>query len=178
MRSTAQPRLWREPFSGSATKILSFRRGSVPENLGDVPGAVAVVDQQSVTEWLQLVERTYQRLGRRPLHKRTGLGIDRSAQEIVGLRVANVEADGGIEGHELNEIRLAKWARFIWRLRGQRRGANLFNRLGGSYVEEMCGIGTGIYPDEMLGEVRKSRNGSVGCNPFVINGGTAARLVH
>ena len=60
----------------------------------------------------QLPMGAQQRFRRGALHKCARLRIDRSAQEIVGRGVANIELDRGIERREIDQIRLAKIAGF------------------------------------------------------------------
>src|SRR5262245_47313705 len=63
----------------------------VPENLGDIPRAVGVMNQEPVAELLDLAMRADERLCGGALHERSRLSVDRRAEKIVAGGVANVE---------------------------------------------------------------------------------------
>ena len=78
-------------------KVVIRRRSGIPENLGDIPGAIGVVDQQTVAERLEFLLRSLQSFRGWALHEGASLRVYRRAQEIVGLRVADVEMKFRIE---------------------------------------------------------------------------------
>src|SRR5688572_27669271 len=98
-------------------------RRHVPEQLGDGPRAIAVVDEETVAVRGQGAMRAHHRLGRRPLQKRARLLVDWLAEKVVGARVADVELDRRIELHELDEIRASRSRRIDRRALSERQQA-------------------------------------------------------
>ena len=123
---------------------FAFGRRDVPENFGDVPGTVRVVDEQPVAQRLKFVENADERFGGGALHKGAGLCVDGRAEEVVGRGIANVEMKSRIENDEFDEVGLAEWTGFGGRMRGEGRGADFADGPGGSDVVEVRGIGAGI----------------------------------
>ena len=76
----------------------------VPEDFRDVPRAIAVVDDQTVSLSLEFAMGAKQCLLRWPLKEGACLGVDGRAQKIVRGRVADVELDRGIEVDQLHQI--------------------------------------------------------------------------
>jgi hypothetical protein len=110
---------------------LLVHRGQVPEEARDRPGAVAVEDHKPVPLRLERPVDAHQRLGGRALKKRTRLGVDRLAGEVVGPRVVDVQVDGRVEGRQLDQVGRAESTRFD---RRRRRGGLLARRAGGRRV--------------------------------------------
>src|SRR5580692_6852201 len=107
-------------FLRIGNKNLAFCRGGVPENFGDVPGAIGVVNEQAVAQRLKFVESADKSHGGGALQERASLSIDGSAEEVVRRCVANVEMNLRIEGGEFDEFGFTERALFHWR-RGRKR---------------------------------------------------------
>src|SRR6266404_783802 len=84
-------------FRGVGYENFLVVRRRVPEDFGYVPGAVSIMNEQSVPERLQLAMGANDRFSSRALHKRAGFGIEDGAEEIVGRRIADFKSDGRIE---------------------------------------------------------------------------------
>src|SRR6266404_1292220 len=84
-------------FCGIGYENFLVVRRRVPEDFGYVPGAVSIMNEQSVPERLQLAMGANDRFSSRALHKRAGFGIEDGAEEIVGRRIADFKSDGRIE---------------------------------------------------------------------------------
>src|SRR6516162_87925 len=123
---------------------LPLRWSCIPENLRYVPRAIGVMDQQPVSEGLEFVEHAHERLRGGALEERPRLGIDRGAEEIVGLGVANIEVEARIEADQFDQLRRSKWAGFLGRLLRERRGPQLVNRLHRLDAIEACRVRPGI----------------------------------
>src|ERR1700677_2192477 len=108
--------------------LLIIWRG-FPEYFGHVPGAVAVVDDQAVSLSLELMMGAEERFRSRALKKRPRLGIQGSTQKIICGSVTHVELDCGIEFDQLHQLRLAESSLLLWRLRFERLGAQLIDRM-------------------------------------------------
>src|SRR5712672_249285 len=89
---------------GIGDEYLTLVGRSVPENLGHVPGAVSVVDEQAVAEVFEMKKRAHESFGCGALKKGAGLRVDRGAEEVVGRRVAGIEVNGGVERCKVDEV--------------------------------------------------------------------------
>eukprot|EP01136_Pigoraptor_vietnamica_P030520 Opistho-1_new@89877 len=85
------------PLAGIGNEDAAGRRGRIPEHLGDVPGAIGVMDQQAEALRRQRPVDPRQRLRRRTLKERARPLIDLLAEEVVGSGIADVEPDRRIE---------------------------------------------------------------------------------
>src|SRR5271163_3023453 len=94
---------------------FAFGRSGVPENFGDVPGTIGVMNQQAVPERPKFVEGADKSFGGRSLQKRASLRVDRRTKKIVRGGVTDVEMDSGIKSSQFDELRLAKVAVFVGR---------------------------------------------------------------
>src|SRR5689334_21431960 len=125
---------------GIGNEDFSFGRRGVPENFGDIPGTVGVVDEQTVAERFELVEDGKESFGGRTLKKGTGLRIDGNAEEVVGCGIANVEVNGGIERGEFDQVRVAEGSFFRGRGGGEGFAAEVGDGAGGSDMVGVRGI--------------------------------------
>lgn len=99
-------------LGGVGDVVALVFRGGVPEDFGDEPGAVGVVDEESVAVGAETAVGAEGGFGGGALEEGAGLGIDGGGKEVVGGRVLDIEADGGLEGGEVDEIGGAKVTRF------------------------------------------------------------------
>ena len=83
--------------------LLGIRR-RVPKDLRDVPGAVAVVDDEAVAQSVEFAVGAEQGFGGGTLEEGSGLRVDGRAEEVVGGGVANVELQVGVDAGEFDEI--------------------------------------------------------------------------
>ena len=83
---------------------LFVLRGRVPKHLCHVPGAVGIVNEKTVTLFLQLPMCPQGRLGRRTLREGSSLRIKNTAKKIVGRRVPNIQLYRRIEPGQLDEV--------------------------------------------------------------------------
>jgi hypothetical protein len=125
-------------------EIVGFGRSGIPENLGDIPGAICIVDQQAISKGLEFAEDAEKGIGGGALEKSTSLGIDRCGEEIVGLRVTDIEVNGGIESSEFDEVGFAKGTGLAGRRGGEGGGAELIEGFRRSDVVEVGRIGAGV----------------------------------
>lgn len=86
--------------------------GGIPEDFGDEPGPVGVVDEKSEAEGAEAAVGAEGGFGGGALEEGAGLGIDGGGEEIVGGGVFDIEAEGAIEGGEVDEIGVTEVARF------------------------------------------------------------------
>ena len=84
--------------------VVRGRRG-VPEDLGDPPGAVAIVDAHPVARAPEGRVHPHQGLGHGALEEGPGLAVDRRVQEVVRGGVADVQLDRGVEGGDIHQVR-------------------------------------------------------------------------
>src|SRR5712671_626113 len=89
---------------GVGDEYLTLVGRSVPENLGHVPGAVSVVNEQAVAETFEMKKSAHKSFGCGALEKGAGLRVDRGAEEVVGRGIADVEVNGGVEWCKVDKI--------------------------------------------------------------------------
>src|SRR5262249_10431197 len=77
---------------------------------------VTVVNQKPISLIRQFLVDSDKRFGGRALEKRPRGGIERSAQEIVGRRISNIEFDRIVQDRQVHQVRLPEVAFFRWRL--------------------------------------------------------------
>src|SRR5882762_2777567 len=112
------------------------RRRGIPKDFSDVPGAIGIVDEQAIAKRIQLAACSKQSFGRRALHVRFRLGVDRFTEKIPFAGVANIEMNRAIEPGMVDQIRLEKFARFMRRLGGKSLPSQYAERLPGSNVKD------------------------------------------
>src|SRR5882672_1488658 len=97
--------------------LLVVRRG-VPENFGDVPGTISIMDEQTVTLRSQLaVDADYGCSGG-ALHESASFRIEDRPEKVVGGRVADFESDGRVELCQFDQIEFAKLSALFRRRSG------------------------------------------------------------
>src|SRR5208283_2095200 len=89
-------------FGRISDEDAAFGWRGVPENFGDVPGAVGVVDEDAVAERLEFAKNAEEGFGGGTLKESAGLGIDGRGEEIVGMRITDIQVERGIESDELD----------------------------------------------------------------------------
>src|SRR4051794_4888366 len=112
-------------LGGIGDELVLVGRSGVPEEFGDVPGAVSVEDQESVALLRQLAMCTQQRFRGGTLHERARGCIYGSAEEVIGSGIADVELDARVELRDVDEIRAPKRALLEWRAGGPGFGSQL-----------------------------------------------------
>src|SRR5579859_928525 len=106
-----------------------------PEDFRHVPGAVAIVDDQTVSLGLEIAMGAKQGFGRWPLQEGARFGINGRTQKIVRTGVAHVELDRRVELSQLHQISLEERARLLRRLLFERFGTQLLHRTYGCDAE-------------------------------------------
>src|SRR5437868_15526766 len=92
---------------------MKLGRGGIVKELGDVPGAIGVVDQQAVAALLEPLMSAQESLGGGTLEKGPGRGVQRRAEEIIGGGVADIELDGGVKLRQVDQIGLEEERAFL-----------------------------------------------------------------
>src|SRR5579884_2239407 len=76
----------------------------VPEDFGDIPGPVGVVDKQAESAGFELLRRTSQCFRGRFLQEGFGLLVNRRTEKVVRGGVADIEPDFRIERGEIDKL--------------------------------------------------------------------------
>jgi len=108
-------------------KNLLIIRHRLPEDFRDVPRAVTIMDDQTVSLSLECTMSAKQCFRRGPLKKGPRLGIYRCTQEIIRGGVADVELDCRIKLRQFHQIRLEESSVFVWRLLLERLRTQFFH---------------------------------------------------
>src|SRR5580658_1340837 len=116
-------------------KNLLILRYRIPENLGDIPRPVAIMDDQPVSLSLEFAMGAKQGFRRRPLKKGPRLRIYGRTQEIIGGGIADVELDGWVEFHQFDKIGFEKGPFLARRLRSERLCTQFFHGMDGGDPE-------------------------------------------
>lgn len=120
---------------------------SVPEDFGDVPGAVGVVDEEPEAVFREFAVGAEQGFGSGALEEGAGLRVEWDSEEVGGVGVADIEFDGAIERAEFDEFRRAEGAFFGGRGGGERCFAKRFDGFDGGDAE-IAVFGRGAFGKE------------------------------
>jgi len=138
---------------GVGDEVFELGRGGFPEDPGDEPGAVGVVDDDAVAGLFQPIVGADEGFGGGPLEVGAGGFVDGGGEEVVCAGVADVEADGGVEGGDVDERVGAEGAGFGGRGLFESFDAELGDGAGGGEAEGVLG-GEGEEDEEERGESR------------------------
>ena len=111
----------------SHKNLFVVRRG-IPKDFRDVPRAVAIVDDQTVSLRLEFAMDAKQCFRRWPLQESPCLRVDGRTQKIVRGGIADVGLDRGIELDQLHQIRFEEGSLLVWGLFLERFRAQLLHR--------------------------------------------------
>lgn len=111
------------------TPVAVRLRDDLPEQLRHRPRTVPVEDHDAVALGGERPVRAEKGFGRRPLEEGPRLRVDGPLREVVRRGVPDVEVDGKLELHELDQVRLAELPR-LDRRRGRNRGLSRLRRAG------------------------------------------------
>jgi hypothetical protein len=95
---------------GVGDELAALGRRDVPERLRDAPRPIRVEDHEPEALRRERAVHAYERFGRGALQERARGRIQLSAGDVVGRRVADVEADRRIERDDLHERGRARGA--------------------------------------------------------------------
>jgi hypothetical protein len=90
------------PLRGIGDVFVIFGRRGIPENFRDVPGTIAIENQQSKSLRVKFFIYASHCFSGGALEKCARLGVHRSVEKIIRGRVVNVELDCGIKFDQLD----------------------------------------------------------------------------